>query len=39
MRSTRGDAAEAARRLEYHLDRIFNLLNELPDQYRPYLAD
>ena len=35
----RGDGPEAARRLEYHLDRIFNLLNELPDQYRPYLAD
>jgi DNA-binding GntR family transcriptional regulator len=34
-----GDGAEAARRLEYHLDKIFNLLNELPDQYRPYLAD
>jgi DNA-binding GntR family transcriptional regulator len=34
-----GDAQDAARRLEYHLDRIFNLLNELPDQYRPYLAD
>ena len=34
-----GDAPEAARRLEYHLDRIFNLLNELPDQYRPYLSD
>jgi DNA-binding GntR family transcriptional regulator len=34
-----GDAPEAARRLEYHLDRIFNLLNELPEAYRPYLAD
>jgi DNA-binding GntR family transcriptional regulator len=34
-----GDADEAARRLEYHLDRIFNLLNELPEAYRPYLAD
>jgi DNA-binding GntR family transcriptional regulator len=33
------NAAEAAQRLEYHLDRIFNLVNELPDQYRPYLAD
>jgi DNA-binding GntR family transcriptional regulator len=34
-----GNAPEAARRLEYHLDRIFNMLNELPDQYRPYLAE
>jgi DNA-binding GntR family transcriptional regulator len=34
-----GDAPEAARRLVYHLDRIFNLLNELPDQYRPYVTD
>ena len=34
-----GRPKEAVERLEYHLDRIFILLEQLPDQYRPYVAD
>lgn len=34
-----GDAEEAARRLEYHLDRIFHLIEQLPQRYRAYITD
>ncbi len=34
-----GDADEAARRLEYHLDRIFQLIEQLPQRYRAYITD
>lgn len=34
-----GRANDAVARLEYHLDRIFILLEQLPDRYRPYVAD
>ncbi len=35
----RGDAEEARARLDYHLDKIFKLFDQVPDQYRPYLTD
>jgi len=34
-----GDPALAAERLDYHLDRVFFMIDQLPDQYRRYLAD
>jgi len=34
-----GNTDEAASRLEYHLDKIFNLVREKPEQYRPYVVD
>jgi DNA-binding GntR family transcriptional regulator len=33
-----GDPEEATKRLEYHLDKIFNMLDQLPEQYRPYVV-
>ena len=33
------DADEAVRRLEYHLHRIFKLIEQLPERYRQYVAD
>jgi len=33
------DADEAVRRLEYHLHRIFKLLEQLPERYRQFVAD
>ncbi len=35
----RGAADEARARLDYHLDKIFRLFDEMPDQCRPYLTD
>ena len=35
----RGDAEEAKARLDYHLDKIFKLFDQVPDPYRPYLTD
>lgn len=35
----RGAIAEAVRAYEYHVDRIFVLLEQVPERYRPYLAD
>lgn len=35
----RDDASEARSRLDYHLDKIFRLVDQVPDQYRPYLKD
>ncbi len=34
-----GDADAAVRRLEDHLDKIFQMIERLPDQYRPYVTD
>ncbi|MCX5496140.1 GntR family transcriptional regulator [Kaistia dalseonensis] len=34
-----GDAALAHQRLEYHLDKIFETFDPMPEAYRPYLAD
>ncbi|MCX5515401.1 GntR family transcriptional regulator [Kaistia algarum] len=34
-----GDADEARARLDYHLDKIFRLFDQVPDPYRPYLTD
>jgi DNA-binding GntR family transcriptional regulator len=34
-----GDGEEAVRRLEYHLHRIFELIEQLPERYRPFVAD
>ena len=33
------DVAAAVQKLEYHLDRIFVMLAQVPDEYRPYVAD
>ena len=34
-----GDAAAAVQRLEYHLDKIFVMLKQVPEQYSPYVVD
>ncbi len=34
-----GDEAAAVRSLEYHLDRIFVMLRQVPEQYSPYVTD
>lgn len=34
-----GDMEEAARRLADHLDKIFQMIERLPEQYRPYVTD
>jgi DNA-binding GntR family transcriptional regulator len=34
-----GHTDEAAKRLEDHLDKIFNMLEQLPEEYRPYVVD
>jgi DNA-binding GntR family transcriptional regulator len=34
-----GDVEEAVRRLEYHLNKVFELIEQWPARYRPYLAD
>ncbi len=34
-----GDTEEAVGRLEYHLDKIFEMIAQLREQYRPYVAD
>jgi DNA-binding GntR family transcriptional regulator len=34
-----GDVDEAAKRLEYHLDKIFNMVEQLPEQYRAFVVD
>lgn len=34
-----GETEEAVRRLEQHLDKIFTLIAQLPERYRPYVAD
>ena len=34
-----GDAAAAVESLEYHLDRIFVMLRQVPEQYSPYVTD
>jgi DNA-binding GntR family transcriptional regulator len=34
-----GQAEEAARRLEYHLDKVFTMLRQVPEPYRPYVTD
>ena len=34
-----GDAGLAVERLSYHLDVVFHMLEQLPDQYRPYLSE
>jgi DNA-binding GntR family transcriptional regulator len=33
------DGDEAVRRLEYHLDKIFHMIEQLPERYRPYVTD
>ncbi len=33
-----GDADEAVRRLERHLDMIFTMIEQVPDRYRPYVV-
>lgn len=34
-----GDTEEAISRLEYHLDKIFEMVAQLRERYRPYVAD
>ncbi len=34
-----GDAGAAVRSLEYHLDRIFVMLKQVPERYSPYVTD
>jgi DNA-binding GntR family transcriptional regulator len=34
-----GDVEEAVRRLQYHLDKVFELIEQLPERCRPYVAD
>ena len=34
-----GDDALAVQRLSHHLDMVFHMLEQLPDQYRPYLSE
>jgi len=34
-----GDVDAAVRRLELHLDKIFNMIEQLPARYRPYVVD
>lgn len=34
-----GDAVKALDALQYHLDRIFVMLRQVPEQYSPYVAD
>jgi GntR family transcriptional regulator, rspAB operon transcriptional repressor len=34
-----GQAELAVQKLSYHLDVVFHLLEQMPDQYRPYLSD
>ena len=34
-----GDAAAAVGSLEYHLDRIFVMLKQVPEQYSPYVVE
>ena len=34
-----GDADEAARRLADHLDKIFQMIEQLPEQYRPFVTE
>lgn len=34
-----GDANAALDRLDYHLDKIFKLLEQVPDKYRKYVSD
>ena len=34
-----GAAEEAVRRLEYHLDRIFEMIEQEPAAYRPYVVE
>ena len=34
-----GDTDEAIGRLEYHLDKIFEMIAQLRERYRPYVAD
>ncbi len=34
-----GDAAAAVSSLEYHLDKIFVMLKQVPEQYSPYVAE
>lgn len=34
-----GDANLARQKMEYHLDKIFETFDPMPERYRPYLAD
>ena len=34
-----GDPVTAVSSLEYHLDKIFVMLKQVPEQYSPYVAE